>query len=49
VRTFEKADHVPGGGNRKIPTFKVHWNAEAKVGSLENYEKCKTNSGFSGP
>lgn len=39
VRTFEKADHVPGGGNRKIPTFKVHWNAEAKVGSLDNNER----------
>lgn len=39
VGSLDNYDHAPRGGNRKIPTFKVNWHAEAKVGSLDNIPK----------
>lgn len=34
------ANYQPSGGNKKIETQKLNWNAQAKIGSLEkaNYQ-----------
>ncbi|WAR05422.1 MTAP2-like protein [Mya arenaria] len=34
VGSMDYADHVPGGGTHKVPSFKLKWEAEAKIGSL---------------
>jgi len=34
VGSWDYADHRPGGGQHKVPSFKLKWEAEAKVGSL---------------
>lgn len=36
IGSYENFDHQPGGGTHKVPTFKVKWEAEAKVRSLPN-------------
>lgn len=36
IGSLEKAaDYVPGGGNVKIETKQLNWNAQSKIGSLE--------------
>ena len=34
VGSLDNYNHIPGGGEHKIPTFKVNWVAESRVGSL---------------
>lgn len=36
VGSMDNMEHHAGGGLHKIPSFKLKWNAEAKVGSLPN-------------
>ncbi|XP_060078014.1 uncharacterized protein LOC132557536 [Ylistrum balloti] len=46
VGSLENANHIPGGGFKKVPHYKLKWNAKAKVGSLDNvdYDKRLLNS-----
>lgn len=34
VGSLDNYNHIAGGGEHRIPTFKVKWEAESKVGSL---------------
>ena len=34
VGSLDNYSYIPGGGEHKIPTFKVKWEAESRVGSL---------------
>ena len=34
VGSLDNYNHIPGGGEHKIPTFKLKWEAESKIGSL---------------
>ncbi|XP_045207177.2 microtubule-associated protein 4-like [Mercenaria mercenaria] len=36
VGSLDNYEHQPGGGTHKVPSFKLKWEAEAKVGSLPN-------------
>lgn len=36
VGSLDNYEHQPGGGAHRIPTFKLKWEAEAKIGSLPN-------------
>lgn len=36
VGSLDNYDHIPGGGSHKVPSFKLKWDAQAKVGSLPN-------------
>ncbi|XP_033764100.1 microtubule-associated protein tau-like isoform X1 [Pecten maximus] len=46
VGSLDNADHIPGGGLKKVPNYKLNWEAKAKVGSLDNvdYDKRWTQS-----
>lgn len=35
IGSFEKASHRPAGGQVKIESHKLTWNAQAKIGSLD--------------
>lgn len=37
VGSLDYTDHIPGGGDKKIPSFPVKWDAKAKVGSFDNF------------
>ncbi|KAH3703214.1 uncharacterized protein LOC127859333 [Dreissena polymorpha] len=34
VGSLDNAEYQPGGGTHKVPSFKLKWEAEAKIGSL---------------
>lgn len=34
VGSMDNYDHIPGGGQHKVPNFKLKWEAEAKIDSL---------------
>ena len=36
IGSLDAIDHTPEGGKKKIPHFKVQWNAKSRIGSLEN-------------
>lgn len=46
VGSLDNAQHTPRPSNKKVPHFHVHWEAEAKVGSLDNvdYKKGRSRS-----
>ncbi|XP_076455481.1 uncharacterized protein LOC143290076 [Babylonia areolata] len=41
VGSLVNVEHVPGGGNKPIPRKRLRWEAEAKVGSLDNVHYYK--------
>ncbi|XP_062615457.1 microtubule-associated protein 2-like [Saccostrea cucullata] len=44
VGSLDNAQHSPRPSNKKVPHFHVHWEAEAKVGSLDNVDYKKQRS-----
>ena len=46
IGSLDNIEHVPRGGKKKVPRFKVKWNVDAKVGSLDNvdYRKSRARS-----
>lgn len=36
IGSLDNYEYQPGGGTHKVPSFKLKWEAEAKVGSLPN-------------
>ena len=34
IGSMDNYDHVPGGGTHKVPSFKLKWDAEPRIGSL---------------
>lgn len=39
VGSLDNYSHKPGGGTHKVPSFKLKWDAQAKIGSLPNTER----------
>lgn len=39
IGSLENFDHIPGGGSHKIPSFKLKWEVESRIGSLPTTER----------